>query len=131
MGQVLINGASFARLLVPRCADRLARLCVCSSVFVPCREMTEVMISSTPMEDIRLSPSKDRLTFQVPKVSILLHVITINKTHTQRTEQPSQPFISLREIVAYWFHTQVILRSSGQTFHRGLPFRTKGCRVPK
>ncbi|XP_046732734.1 protein LBH isoform X1 [Silurus meridionalis] len=36
-----------------------------SSVFVPCREMTEVMISSTPMEDIRLSPSKDRLTFQI------------------------------------------------------------------
>ncbi|KAF4089915.1 hypothetical protein AMELA_G00043630 [Ameiurus melas] len=35
------------------------------SVFVPCREMTEVMISSTPMEDIRLSPSKDRLTFQI------------------------------------------------------------------
>ncbi|KAI5611691.1 protein LBH [Silurus asotus] len=38
---------------------------VLSSVFVPCREMTEVMISSTPMEDIRLSPSKDRLTFQI------------------------------------------------------------------
>ncbi|TSV02097.1 Protein LBH [Bagarius yarrelli] len=36
-----------------------------SSVFVPCREMTDVMISSTPVEDIRLSPSKDRLTFQI------------------------------------------------------------------
>ncbi|KAG7334462.1 hypothetical protein KOW79_002869 [Hemibagrus wyckioides] len=35
------------------------------SVFVPCREMTEVMISSTPMEEIRLSPSKDRLTYQI------------------------------------------------------------------
>ncbi|KAM9476567.1 protein LBH [Clarias gariepinus] len=35
------------------------------STFVPCREMTEVIISSTPMEDIRLSPSKDRLTFQI------------------------------------------------------------------
>uniref|UniRef100_A0A6Q2XW47 Protein LBH n=1 Tax=Esox lucius TaxID=8010 RepID=A0A6Q2XW47_ESOLU len=27
--------------------------------------MTEVMISSTPMEDMRLSPSKDRLSFQI------------------------------------------------------------------
>ncbi|XP_067099193.1 protein LBH isoform X2 [Osmerus mordax] len=27
--------------------------------------MTEVMITSTPMEDMRLSPSKDRLTFQI------------------------------------------------------------------
>ncbi|TWW71938.1 Protein LBH [Takifugu flavidus] len=27
--------------------------------------MTEVMINSTPMEDMRLSPSKDRLTFQL------------------------------------------------------------------
>jgi len=27
--------------------------------------MTEVMISSTSMEDMRLSPSKDRLSFQV------------------------------------------------------------------
>uniref|UniRef100_A0A8C7CVV4 Protein LBH n=1 Tax=Oncorhynchus kisutch TaxID=8019 RepID=A0A8C7CVV4_ONCKI len=34
-------------------------------VFVPCGDMTEVMISSTPMEDIRLSPSKDRLSFQI------------------------------------------------------------------
>ncbi|CDQ59770.1 unnamed protein product [Oncorhynchus mykiss] len=34
-------------------------------VFVPSGDMTEVMISSTPMEDIRLSPSKDRLSFQV------------------------------------------------------------------
>lgn len=47
-------------------------VCVGSSVFVPCREMTEVMISSTPMEDIRLSPSKDRLTFQVPIVYLRL-----------------------------------------------------------
>ncbi|XP_054469843.1 protein LBH [Anoplopoma fimbria] len=34
-------------------------------VFVPCRDMTEVMINSTPMEDMRLSPSKDRLSFQI------------------------------------------------------------------
>lgn len=34
-------------------------------MFVPSRDMTEVMINSTPMEDMRLSPSKDRLTFQV------------------------------------------------------------------
>lgn len=27
--------------------------------------MTEVMINSTPMEDMRLSPSKDRLSFQI------------------------------------------------------------------
>lgn len=27
--------------------------------------MTEVMINSTTMEDMRLSPSKDRLTFQI------------------------------------------------------------------
>ncbi|XP_028995292.1 protein LBH isoform X1 [Betta splendens] len=36
-----------------------------SPVFVPSRDMTEVMISSTPMEDMRLSPSKDRLSFQI------------------------------------------------------------------
>uniref|UniRef100_A0A3Q0S5A2 Uncharacterized protein n=1 Tax=Amphilophus citrinellus TaxID=61819 RepID=A0A3Q0S5A2_AMPCI len=35
-----------------------------SPVFVPSRDMTEVMINSTPMEDMRLSPSKDRLSFQ-------------------------------------------------------------------
>ncbi|KAL6488009.1 protein LBH [Colossoma macropomum] len=35
------------------------------SVFVPCREMTEVMISGTQMEDMRLSPSKDCLPFQI------------------------------------------------------------------
>uniref|UniRef100_A0A3P9L680 Protein LBH n=1 Tax=Oryzias latipes TaxID=8090 RepID=A0A3P9L680_ORYLA len=34
-------------------------------VFVPSSDMTEVMISSTPMEDMRLSPSKDRLSFQI------------------------------------------------------------------
>ncbi|XP_034381348.1 protein LBH [Cyclopterus lumpus] len=34
-------------------------------VFVPSRDMTEVMINSTPMEDMRLSPSKDRLSFQI------------------------------------------------------------------
>lgn len=33
--------------------------------FVPSRDMTEVMINSTPMEDMRLSPSKDRLSFQI------------------------------------------------------------------
>ncbi|XP_063040605.1 protein LBH [Engraulis encrasicolus] len=33
--------------------------------FVPSGEMTEVIISSSPMEDMRLSPSKDRLTFQI------------------------------------------------------------------
>ncbi|XP_048084532.1 protein LBH isoform X2 [Alosa alosa] len=27
--------------------------------------MTEVIISSTPMEDMRLSPTKERLTFQI------------------------------------------------------------------
>ncbi|XP_051504560.1 protein LBH-like [Myxocyprinus asiaticus] len=27
--------------------------------------MTEVMISAAPMDDMRLSPSKDRLTFQI------------------------------------------------------------------
>uniref|UniRef100_A0A3P9L664 Protein LBH n=1 Tax=Oryzias latipes TaxID=8090 RepID=A0A3P9L664_ORYLA len=37
----------------------------CSPVFVPSSDMTEVMISSTPMEDMRLSPSKDRLSFQI------------------------------------------------------------------
>ncbi|KAI4804057.1 hypothetical protein KUCAC02_025701 [Chaenocephalus aceratus] len=36
-----------------------------SPVFVPGRDMTEVMINSTPMEDMRLSPSKDRLSFQI------------------------------------------------------------------
>ncbi|XP_038584139.1 protein LBH [Micropterus salmoides] len=34
-------------------------------VLVPGRDMTEVMINSTPMEDMRLSPSKDRLSFQI------------------------------------------------------------------
>ncbi|XP_020773212.1 protein LBH [Boleophthalmus pectinirostris] len=34
-------------------------------VFVPCSDMTEVMISSTPMDDIRLSPGKDRLSYQI------------------------------------------------------------------
>ncbi|MED6261765.1 hypothetical protein ILYODFUR_010059 [Ilyodon furcidens] len=34
-------------------------------VFVPVQDMTEVMISNTPMEDMRLSPSKDRLSFQI------------------------------------------------------------------
>ncbi|XP_061598848.1 protein LBH isoform X1 [Cololabis saira] len=39
---------------------------VYSPVFVPSQDMTEVvMISSTPMEDMRLSPSKDRLSFQI------------------------------------------------------------------
>ncbi|XP_013865187.1 protein LBH [Austrofundulus limnaeus] len=36
-----------------------------SPVFVPVGDMTEVMISSTPMDDMRLSPSKDRLSFQI------------------------------------------------------------------
>ncbi|XP_072554821.1 protein LBH [Paramormyrops kingsleyae] len=35
------------------------------SVFVPCRDMTEVMITGTAMEDIRLNPSKDRLSYQI------------------------------------------------------------------
>lgn len=34
-------------------------------VFVPSRDMTEVMINSPPMEDMRLSPSKDRLSYQI------------------------------------------------------------------
>ncbi|XP_012688492.1 protein LBH [Clupea harengus] len=34
-------------------------------VFVPSGEMTEVIISSSPIEDMRLSPNKDRLTFQI------------------------------------------------------------------
>ncbi|XP_041928758.1 protein LBH [Alosa sapidissima] len=34
-------------------------------LFVPTGEMTEVIISSTPMEDMRLSPTKERLTFQI------------------------------------------------------------------
>lgn len=45
----------------------------CSPVFVPSRDMTEVMISSTPMEDMRLSPSKDRLSFQVGCTHSHLH----------------------------------------------------------
>lgn len=48
------------KLFMTACCPQVDR-----SVFVPCREMTDVMISSTPMEDIRLSPSKDRLTFQI------------------------------------------------------------------
>ncbi|RXN17881.1 LBH-like protein [Labeo rohita] len=32
---------------------------------VACAVMTDVMISATPMDDMRLSPSKDRLTFQI------------------------------------------------------------------
>ncbi|XP_067241823.1 protein LBH isoform X1 [Chanodichthys erythropterus] len=36
------------------CAQRLKRAA-----------MTDVMISATPMDDMRLSPSKDRLTFQI------------------------------------------------------------------
>ncbi|KAJ8289599.1 hypothetical protein GJAV_G00003210 [Gymnothorax javanicus] len=34
-------------------------------VFVPCRNMTEVMITSSPMDDMHLSPSKDRLCYQI------------------------------------------------------------------
>ncbi|KAM8834432.1 protein LBH [Synchiropus splendidus] len=34
-------------------------------VFVPSRDMTEVMITNTPMDDMRLSPNKDRLSFQI------------------------------------------------------------------
>uniref|UniRef100_A0A3Q3WKS0 Protein LBH n=1 Tax=Mola mola TaxID=94237 RepID=A0A3Q3WKS0_MOLML len=41
--------------LPPHCAP----LCFIS------RDMTEVLINSTPMEDMRLSPSKDRLSFQI------------------------------------------------------------------
>uniref|UniRef100_A0A3B1J4S5 Protein LBH n=1 Tax=Astyanax mexicanus TaxID=7994 RepID=A0A3B1J4S5_ASTMX len=36
-----------------------------SPAFVPRREMTEVMISATPMEDMRLSPGKESLAFQI------------------------------------------------------------------
>ncbi|XP_042625515.1 protein LBH isoform X1 [Cyprinus carpio] len=33
---------------------------------LPCRAvMTDVMISAAPMDDMRLSPSKERLTFQI------------------------------------------------------------------
>uniref|UniRef100_A0A672M4F9 Protein LBH n=1 Tax=Sinocyclocheilus grahami TaxID=75366 RepID=A0A672M4F9_SINGR len=32
---------------------------------VACAVMTDVMISATPMDDMMLSPSKDRLTFQI------------------------------------------------------------------
>uniref|UniRef100_A0A8C1STZ5 Protein LBH n=1 Tax=Cyprinus carpio TaxID=7962 RepID=A0A8C1STZ5_CYPCA len=33
---------------------------------LPCRAvMTDVMISAAPMDDMRLSPSKDRLSFQI------------------------------------------------------------------
>ncbi|KAJ8340978.1 hypothetical protein SKAU_G00332690 [Synaphobranchus kaupii] len=34
-------------------------------VFVTCRDMTEVMITSSPMDDIHLSPSKDRHSYQI------------------------------------------------------------------
>ncbi|KPP66682.1 protein LBH-like [Scleropages formosus] len=34
-------------------------------VFVPSRDMTEVMITSTPAENIHLSPSKDRHSYQI------------------------------------------------------------------
>ncbi|KAK1791230.1 hypothetical protein P4O66_013250, partial [Electrophorus voltai] len=34
-------------------------------VFVPCREMTDVIISSAPIDDMLLSPSKDGNTFQI------------------------------------------------------------------
>uniref|UniRef100_A0A8C1A4Z6 Protein LBH n=4 Tax=Cyprinus carpio TaxID=7962 RepID=A0A8C1A4Z6_CYPCA len=32
---------------------------------VACAVMTDVMISATPMDNMRLSPSKERLTFQI------------------------------------------------------------------
>ncbi|KAG7255274.1 hypothetical protein CRUP_014816 [Coryphaenoides rupestris] len=35
-------------------------------VFLPTQDMTEVMVNSSPMDDMRLSPSKDRLSFQGP-----------------------------------------------------------------
>ncbi|XP_034051309.1 protein LBH isoform X1 [Thalassophryne amazonica] len=35
------------------------------TLFVPSQVMTEVMINNTPIEDMRLSPSKDRLSFQI------------------------------------------------------------------
>ncbi|XP_076841837.1 protein LBH [Brachyhypopomus gauderio] len=34
-------------------------------VFLPCREMTDVMISSSPIEDMLLSAGKDGNTFQI------------------------------------------------------------------
>lgn len=45
----------------------------CRPVFVPSRDMTEVLINSTPMEDMRLSPSKDRLSFQVACTNTRTH----------------------------------------------------------
>ncbi|KAK1170441.1 protein LBH-like [Acipenser oxyrinchus oxyrinchus] len=40
-------------------------LSVCSPVYLCSADMTEVMMSNTPMDDIRLSPSKDRLSYQI------------------------------------------------------------------
>ncbi|KAL0969665.1 hypothetical protein UPYG_G00230470 [Umbra pygmaea] len=34
-------------------------------IYCPVFDMTEVIISSPPMDDMRLSPSKDRLSFQI------------------------------------------------------------------
>ncbi|KAI5108439.1 protein LBH [Silurus meridionalis] len=66
MAEVERTSSSIVLLEIPLWMESLPdELGSPSSVFVPCREMTEVMISSTPMEDIRLSPSKDRLTFQI------------------------------------------------------------------
>ncbi|PWA16556.1 hypothetical protein CCH79_00004755 [Gambusia affinis] len=50
------SNSSLVERLVPR---------LLSPVFVPVPDMTEVMMSNTPMEDMRLSPSKDRLSFQI------------------------------------------------------------------
>lgn len=52
-------------MLVSYESNRMVSSFYPSPVFVPVGDMTEVMISSTPMEDMRLSPSKDRLSFQV------------------------------------------------------------------
>ncbi|KAF0044134.1 hypothetical protein F2P81_003292 [Scophthalmus maximus] len=56
MSESLCNGAD---------AFLIARRSWMCPVFVPTQDMTEVMINSTPMEDMRLSPSKDRLSFQI------------------------------------------------------------------
>ncbi|XP_052428806.1 protein LBH isoform X1 [Carassius gibelio] len=38
---------------------------LCKPECVACAVMTDVMISATPMDNMRLSPSKERLTFQI------------------------------------------------------------------
>uniref|UniRef100_A0A671KK96 Protein LBH n=2 Tax=Sinocyclocheilus anshuiensis TaxID=1608454 RepID=A0A671KK96_9TELE len=47
------------------CSILLNFTCCPAFTCVACAVMTDVMISATPMDDMRLSPSKDRLTFQI------------------------------------------------------------------